>query len=226
MKHKSSKRAICNKQYPRDSTSETQTRRFSSSSTPIVSNRRRSTDQGDLETSTLQLDSRNACFKANLTLKSQKLLKRDLLRCSDQRPTFLASQILPKPRIEHPSLHKRSTESSSVDRLQTIRRRSLSVNTGHSYHGVDRIGPWPDTSIGRLRSDGAEFLQPLKICHSLKKPRVGSPKSCRKLHSRVPQAERLSIGNDCKMSRQASIGFEHRTGWGALLDSRGEYEHC
>ena len=177
MKHKSSKRAISNKQCSRDPTCETQTRRFSSSSTPTVSNRRQSTDQVELGSSTVQADSRNPCFKANLTLKSQKLLKRDLLRCSDQRPTCLGSQILPTLRSPHPSLHKRSTQSSSVDRLRTTRRRSLFVNTGLSCLGAERIGPWPDTTIGRLRSDGTEFLQPLKICHSLKKPRVCSPKS-------------------------------------------------
>lgn len=177
MKHKSSKRAISNKQCSRDSTCETQTRRFSSSSTPTVSNRRRSTDRAELGSSTARSDSRNPCFKANLTLKSQKLLKRDLLRCNDQRPTFLGSQILPIPHTQHPSLHKRSIQSSSVDRLRKTRRRSLSVNTGLSCLGADQIGPWPDTTIGRLGSDGARFLQSLKTCHSLKKPRVCSPKS-------------------------------------------------
>ena len=177
MKHKSSKRAISNKQYLGDSTCEAQTRRFSSSSTPAVANRRRSTDRVELGTSAGPLDSRNACFKANLTLKSQKQLKRDLLRCGDQRATFLGSQILPTPRTQHTSLHKRSTESLSVDRLPVIRRRSLSVNTGLSYPAAARIGPWTDTTISQLCSDRAAFLQPLKICHSLKKPRVSSPKS-------------------------------------------------
>jgi hypothetical protein len=168
MKHKSSKRPIPNKNHEQ--------RRLSISSTAITNATTISSRKVDLGTGTVHLDSHLPCLKANATLRSQKALKRDLLRCSDQRPSLLGPQTLQPPRPHHGSQQSHTTVSASTDRQQPVRRRSLSFNSRTFYATIDRIGPWPDVSINRLRSDGNELLRPLKNFRNLKNPRVFSPK--------------------------------------------------
>jgi hypothetical protein len=168
MKHKSSKRTIPNKHHDQ--------RRLSNSSTAIIDATKISNKKVDLGTGTVHLDAHIRCLKTNSILKSQKALKRDLLRCSDQRPSLLGSQTLQPPRIYHGSQQSHTTSAVSNDRPQQARRRSLSVNSRTFYATIDRIGPWPDISISRLRSDGNELLRPLKNFRNLKNPRVFSPK--------------------------------------------------
>jgi hypothetical protein len=182
MKHKTSKRSISNKnhQQPQHLSYNTQTRRFSTSLTPIIDTSRISPNKIDLGIGTVHLHSHIPCLRANLTLKSQKLLKRDLLRCSDQRPSLLGSHTLQPPRMHHGSqqMHTLASPSMSLplNQHQPTRRHSLSVNSRTFYATIDRIGPWPDISISRLRSDGNELLRPLKSFRNLKNPRVFSPK--------------------------------------------------
>ncbi|CAF1299576.1 unnamed protein product [Rotaria sordida] len=167
MKRKTSKRPILNKNAKNTSTSLI----------PIIDATTISSKQVDLGIGTAHLDPHTPCLKANLILKSQKALKRDLLRCSDQRPSLLGSHTLQPPRI-HPGSQQihTATSSSSCDRQQSVRRHSLSMNSRTFYVTIDRIGPWPDISISRLRSDGNELLRPLKNFRNLKNPRVFSPK--------------------------------------------------
>jgi hypothetical protein len=171
MKHKPSKRSISNKHLS--------TRRLSNSLTPIIDTTI-SHNKVDLGTGTVHLDSHARCLKANFILKSQKALKRDLLRCSDQRPSLLGAHTLQPPRAHHGPQQMYTSTPSSVDhhhqQQPTARRRSLSVNSRTFYATIDRIGPWPDISISRLRSDGNELLRPLKNFRNLKNPRVFSPK--------------------------------------------------
>ncbi|CAF3663937.1 unnamed protein product [Rotaria sp. Silwood1] len=166
MKRKSSKRSILNKN----------SKHLSNSLTPIIDVTTISSNQVDLGIGTAHLDSHTPCLKANLILKSQKALKRDLLRCSDQRPSLLGSHTLQPPRIHPGSQQVHTASSSSSDHQQPKRRHSLSMNSRTFYATIDRIGPWPDVSISRLRSDGNELLRPLKNFRNLKNPRVFSPK--------------------------------------------------
>jgi len=173
MKHKSSKRSVSNKHLHQRSF-QTQTRRLS---IPIDRTRTISPNRIDLGTGTVHLDSFTACLKPNVQLRSQKILKRDLLRCSNQRPSFLGPQTLQPSRIHHGlqqthSVGSASSTSSSFDQ----RRRSLSVSSHTFYATIDRIGPWPDISISRLRSDGNDLLRPLKNFRNVKNPRLFSPK--------------------------------------------------
>lgn len=164
MKHKSTKRPILTKYQ--------QQRRSSNTSTTIIDATSISNKKVDLGIGTAHLDSHTLCLKTSSILKSQRALKRDLLRCSDQRPSLLGPQTLQPPRIHHGS---QQTVSSSIDH-HPARRQSLSVNSRTFYATIDRIGPWPDISISRLRSDGNELLRPLKNFRNLKNPRVFSPK--------------------------------------------------
>ena len=170
MKRKSLKRSILNKHE----------KHLSNSLTTVIDATTISPDQVDLGTGTVHLDSHGPCLKANLTLKSQKVLKRDLLRCSDQRPSLLGSHTLQPPRIHHGFQQRSKTTlpspSSSADYYKPKHRHSLSMNSRKFYATIDRIGPWPDISISRLRSDGNELLRPLKNFRNLKNPRVFSPK--------------------------------------------------
>jgi hypothetical protein len=177
MKHKSTKRSSSNK-HPHHRSYQPQTRRLS---TPNDKTRLLLPDKIDLGTGTVHLDSHTLCLKPNVPLKSQKLLKRDLLRCSNQRPSLLGQQTLQPPRIHHGSQQTHSvvsssSRSSSYDHQNSHRRRSLSVHS-HTFHAtIDRIAPWPDMSISRLRSDGNELLRPLKSFRNMKNPRLFSPK--------------------------------------------------
>jgi hypothetical protein len=172
MKHKSTKRSHTNKHHER--------RRSSVSSATIFDPTAIPSKKVDLGTGTVHLDPHSICLRTNTIVKSQKALKRDLLRCSDQRPSLLGPQTLQPPRIHHGSHQGHASGSSTIDRQQPpqqpARRRSLSVNSRTFYATIDRIGPWPDISISRLRSDGNEFLRPLKNFRNLKNPRVFSPK--------------------------------------------------
>jgi len=165
MKHKSTKRSISNKQIHHRSDVD-----------QIIS-----TNPIDLGTGTAHLDSITSCLKPHHLSKSQKLLKKELLRCSNQRPSLLGPQTLQPPRI-HPrsqqnlSIASSSSTSSSTDRRQQRRRRSLSVHSRTFHATIDRIGPWPDISIGRLQTDGNDLLRPLKNFRNPKNPRLFSPK--------------------------------------------------
>ena len=175
MKHKASKRSSSNKHFhPR--TYPIQIRRTSISieiPTTIVSN------TNDFNAGTVHVESDTACMKPHVPLRSQKQLKRDLLRCSNQRPTLLGVQTLQTPRHRHhhalqqiQSHASSSSTSSSFDR----RHRSLSVHSHTFYATIDRIGPWPDISVNRLRSTGNDLLRPVKNFRVNKHPRVFSPK--------------------------------------------------
>ena len=174
MKHKSTKRSHGHRYHER--------RRSSVSSTTVFDPKSISSKRVDLGTGTVHIDPHSMCLKPNTIVKSQKSLKRDLLRCSEQRPSLLGPQTLQPPRIHPGSQQGHASGPSTTDRQhqpppqQPARRRSLSVNSRTFYATIDRIGPWPDISISRLRSDGNEFLRPLKNFRSLKNPRVFSPK--------------------------------------------------
>lgn len=175
MKNKSNKRSSSNK--------HSQHRRHFH---PLAT--RRSSIQGNGQLRTLtpsrvhygtgvaHLDESKACLRPTNLSKNVKLLKKDLLKCSNQRPSLLGPQTLQPPRLHqsqqsHPS-------SSSVDRGDhpPARHRSLSNHSSSFYATIDRIGPWPDVSISRIRSDGNELLRPLKTFRNVKNPRVFSPK--------------------------------------------------
>ncbi|CAF3561350.1 unnamed protein product [Rotaria socialis] len=170
MKRKSLKRSIYNKN----------TKHSISSPSSTIDASTIGPHQVDLGIGTVHLDSHAPCLKANLILKSQKTLKRDLLRCSDQRPSLLGSQTLQPPRIHHGSQQTNTSGSSStslpVAHQQSVRHHSLSMNSRTLLATIDRIGPWPDISISRLRSDGNDLLRPLKTFRNSKNPRVFSPK--------------------------------------------------
>lgn len=177
MKHKSSKRSSSNKQFhPR--AYPIQIRRTSISieiPTALVSN------TNDYNTNTVHVESDTACMKPDVSLRNPRQLKRDLLRCSNQRPTLFGVQTLQTPRHRHHHHHalqqtqshaSSSSTSSSFDR----RHRSLSVHSHTFYATIDRLGPWPDISINRFRSTGNDHLRPLKNFRTNKHPRVFSPK--------------------------------------------------
>ena len=161
MKHKTSKR----------STKQSQTRRSSTSTDHIQTI---SSNKIDLGTGTVDLDSHTICLKPNVPLKSQKLLKRDLLRCSNQRPSLLGAQTLQLPRITHHG--SQPTHSSLIDHRNVPSHRSLSVNSHTIYPKIDRIAPWPDISINRLCSDENDLLRPIKNYRHSKNPGLFSPK--------------------------------------------------
>ena len=172
MKHKSSKRSISNKTHRRGY--QTQARR---GSTPNATARTISPNRIHLGTGPANLDSHHVCLKSQLNLKNQKILKRDLLRCSNQRPSLLGPQTLQPPRLHHHASRTiHSMAPSNSDRERLPRHRSLSIHS-HTFCGtIDRVGPWPDISITRLRSDGNDLLRPLKTFRNTKNPRVFSPK--------------------------------------------------
>jgi hypothetical protein len=165
MKHKTSKR----------STKQSQTRRSPTSTDHIQTI---SPNKIDLGTGTVDLDSHTICLKPNVPLKSQKILKRDLLRCSNQRPSLLGVQTLQPPRITHHGSQPMHSVSSSslIDHRNIPNHRSLSVNSRTIYSKIDRIAPWPDISINRLCSDENDLLRPIKNYRHLKNPGLFSPK--------------------------------------------------
>ena len=174
MKHKLPKRSISNK-HPHHKPLQAQPRRLS---TPHDYNRTASPNKINSGIETIHSDSHTTCLKPNVPLKSQKLLKRDLLRCSNQRPSLLGPQTLQTPRIHHGSQQIPSVLSSS-NRSNAQRQCSLSDNNSQKllHTTIDRIGPWPDISINCLRSsDGNDVIQPLKNLRNTKNPRLFSPK--------------------------------------------------
>ncbi|CAF1174268.1 unnamed protein product [Rotaria sordida] len=186
MKNKFSKRSISNKQSHHHSY-QTQIKRLS---TPIDYVRTKTPNQCDLSIETVPFDSSTSCLKPNIPLKSQKILKRDLLRCSNQRPSFLGPQTLQTPRIHHgfqqihsvalsstASSSSSSSSSSFVDHHNVPRRRSLSLNSHIYYPTINRIGPWPDISINRLITDDNDLSQPIKKFRNIKNSHVFSLKS-------------------------------------------------
>lgn len=172
MKNKSTKRSLSNKHSNhRRHFHHSTTRR---SSIPTDSQLRTLTpSRVHFGTGVAHLDESNACLCPRNLSKNVKLLKKDLLKCSNQRPSLLGAQTLQPPRL-HQS--QQSHTSSSFDREQPARHRSLSNHSNTLYATIDRIGPWPDVSISRIRSDGNDLLRPLKTFRNVKNPRVFSPK--------------------------------------------------
>ena len=169
MKHKQTKRSISNKNPP-PRPFQTQTRRLS---TPHDHTRTITPNKTHSNTEPTQSDFHTLCLKPNLPLKPPKLLKRDLLRCSNQRPSLLGAQTLQTPRIHHGSPSIQSVVPSSFN---TKRHYSLPDNPQTLHATIDRIGPWPDISINCLRSEGNDLLQPLKNFRNTKNSRLFSPK--------------------------------------------------
>jgi hypothetical protein len=165
MKHKHSKRSISNKQ-SHHQVSQTQTRR---SSTPRDYKRTISSNKSISSTESADSDSYTKCLKPNVPLKSQKLLKRDLLRCSNQRPSLLGPQTLQPLRINNGSQQIPCVELSS-SRQNAQLHCSLPDNARKLRATIDRIGPWPDISINCLRSNGNDLIQPLKNFRNSKNP--------------------------------------------------------
>ncbi|CAF0725006.1 unnamed protein product [Didymodactylos carnosus] len=121
---------------------------------------------------TAHLDQSN-CLRTKLNLKSEKQLKRDLLRVTDQRPSLLGSQTLHPPRL-FPTNRKIGNES--LNRTLGDRHRSSSSlsNINVNSTAVDRVGPWPDQTIDRLYNN--ELLRPLKNFRNRQNLRLFSPK--------------------------------------------------
>ncbi|CAF1434305.1 unnamed protein product [Adineta steineri] len=172
MKHKLTKRSLSNKHLQPRSL-PTQTRRLS---TPHDHNRTLSPSKTNSGANITDSDSHVLCLKPNVPLKTQKLLKRDLLRCSNQRPSLLGVQTLQPPRIHHGSQPVHSLNPSSVNHQAAKRHGSLPDNPQTLHATIDRVGPWPDISINCLRSEGNSILQPLKNFRSTKNSRFFSPK--------------------------------------------------
>ncbi|CAF4976840.1 unnamed protein product [Rotaria sp. Silwood1] len=187
MKNKFSKRSISNKQSHHRSY-QTHTKRLS---TPIDHTRTKTPIHTDLNTEIVSSDSYTPCLKPNIQFKSQKLLKRDLLRCSNQRPLILGPETLQTSHIHHRfqpthSVALSSTSSLSSSSSSSIdhhhhhnipRRRSLSLNSHTFYTTTNRIGPWPDNSTDRLILVDNNLSRSTKKFRNNKNPRVFSPKS-------------------------------------------------
>ncbi|CAF1089314.1 unnamed protein product [Rotaria magnacalcarata] len=183
MKHKFLKRSISNKQTQHRSY-QTQTKRIP---TPIDHVRSSSPDQIDLDIESVLSDLYSPCLKPTVQLKSQKLLKKDLLRFSNQRPSLLGPQTLQSHSIHQASqqihsvtssLSKSSSSSSSNDGRIASRRRSLSL-TSRTFHAtIHRIGPWADKSMNYFRSNQSDTSRPLQKLRTIKNLRISSPKSC------------------------------------------------
>ena len=145
MKNKSLKRTVFNK------IDSEQIRRHSASST---TNRERAMEQSQLVANEIRyFQTGHGCFKENLTLRPEKLLKRDLLRCDDFRRCYLIP-----PRRPATKLARTFCDSSSVDRLST--RVSLSIT--ESSVPTDHFGPWPEYSVRCVHPNGKDFLRRLK----------------------------------------------------------------
>ncbi|CAF0776033.1 unnamed protein product [Didymodactylos carnosus] len=122
---------------------------------------------------TAHLDQSN-CLKTKLNLKTEKQLKRDLLRVTDQRPSLLGSQTL-HPSRSFPTIRKIANETSN--HTSNDRRRSSSSLSSINFNltPFDRIGPWPDKTINRLRNAN-ELLHPSKNFRNRHNIRLFSPK--------------------------------------------------
>lgn len=180
MKHKFTKRSISIKAtQPRSY--QTQVKRLA---TPVDHVRPVSPANTEPIEEPLPPDSFLPCLKPDIIAKSQKLLKRDLLRSSNQRPTFLGPQTL-QPILVHQTsqpIHSvasstSSSSSSSVDNRYGLRRRSLSLTSRAFHSTTDKIGPWPDISTNIICSNQTNLLRPLKKLRTIKHNRISSPKS-------------------------------------------------
>ena len=159
-------------------------------------------------TGVAHLDESKACLRpANLS-KNVKLLKKDLLKCSNQRPSLLGPQTLQPPRLhQSQQSHPSSSSVGAID--PPARHRSLSNHSSSFYATIDRIGPWPDVSISRIRSDGNELLRAVENVSKCEKSsrllaeilrgddgqqhaiQISSVDA--NVHRRVPKAERLRV---------------------------------
>ncbi|CAF1008866.1 unnamed protein product [Adineta ricciae] len=135
-----------------------------------------SSNATDVCTETCHSDSSTLCLKPNVPLRTERLLKRDLLRCSNQRPSFLGLQTLQPPRIHPGSQPIHSIVPTPLHHANSKRSSSLSDNPQTLQATIDRIGPWPDVSINYILSQGNDPLQPLKNFRHAKNPYSLSPK--------------------------------------------------
>lgn len=173
MKPKLAKRSVPNK--------NTQQRSFPTQTklvpTPHVENDIPSSSNAtDVCTETSYSDSSTLCLKPNVPLRTEKVLKRDLLRCSNQRPSLLGLQTLQPPRIHPGSQPIHSIAPIALNHTNNKRSSSLSDNPRTLQATIDRIGPWPDVSINCIHSQGNDPLQPLKNFRHPKNPYSLSPK--------------------------------------------------
>ena len=176
MKNKLNKRSLSQKQNIPRRSQNTNTRRMSIST---VNTRTASPNRVHFGAGAFDLDNHWPCLKPSHGLKNQKQLKRDLLRCSNQRPSLLGPQTLQPPRLHQGSISNRPNalhSSSSYDQDRFSRQHSFSSHSNSFQGTIDRVGPWPDVSIIRVRSDGNDLLRPLKSFRNTKNPRVFSPK--------------------------------------------------
>ena len=199
MKNKSSKRSASNKHSHRRSY-KTHTRCLSTPNEYPRTISPNMIDKIDLGTGTVLLDPHVSCLKPNVPIKSQKQLKRDLLRCSNQRPSFLSPQTLQAPRIHRASQQTHSGTSSSTSSSlghQNSQRRRSSLPISIIFHSTtDRIGPWTDLSISGLPSNGNDLLRPLKTFRNIKNPHLFSLKYYSSLTDKTSQFKwHLSIHN-------------------------------
>ncbi|CAF0745511.1 unnamed protein product [Adineta ricciae] len=172
MKPKTSKRSSSNKQQQNNTSPPNRSRRLSNSSTGVLETQGKSSTKTSSCTESNCLDTNTSLCKASLLLKSQKVFKRDLLRCSDQRPSVLGSHILQTSRIRHESQQPQPT----LNHGQSHRRRSLSADPYLRHTTSERIGPWPDLPAVRTTSAGNDSSNPMKASRNIKNPRVFSPK--------------------------------------------------
>jgi hypothetical protein len=148
MKNKSSKRILSNKydypqQHRRDHSCDIENAHCSTSSIRIESARNRSIDPIESDCVRTKYDS--PCLEQHRSSKSQRLLKRDLLRCSESRLSLFDRQSL----LFDPIAQCMRSKCSSLADCQTrIQHRSVSVNLdANQTRTNDRFGPWPDVSI-------------------------------------------------------------------------------
>ena len=187
MKHKPSKRSSSNKHPHPSRSTQLATRRLSTpghTAPPI------STEPSD----TGLLESDSPCLKPTTSLKSYKLLKRELLRCSNQRPSLLGSQTLQPFRVHHGSQQFASLTSLSLDEEH---RRSLTIHSQPLPISTDLIGPWPDISIARPRPDENDSSRPLKALRQTKHSHGYSPKYHTSLRDKTNQFQFYSSTRTC-----------------------------
>ncbi|UJR32055.1 hypothetical protein I4U23_019523 [Adineta vaga] len=175
MKPKIAKRSLSNKHsQQRSFPTQTQTKR---TSTPHDYDRiPLSNNTVNVDTETTQSHAQTSCLKPSAVLKTEKLLKRDLLRCSNQRPSLLGLQTLQPPRIHHGSQPIHSLVPTALNHATAKRHGSLSDNPQTLQATIDRIGPWPDISINYIRSEGNDLLQTSKNFRNTKNSYLFSPK--------------------------------------------------
>jgi hypothetical protein len=192
MKQKHGKRSISNRQQQHHHRSYPSATAGDLSSSHVTT-RTTTSNRDHLGAGPAHLDSHALCLRPSIPLKNQKVLKRDLLRCSHQRPSLLGSQILQTPRHHHHHPHAcqqiQSLVSTSTQLTgeHSLRQHALFHHPQTLSTTIDRIGPWPDVSIGRVRSNDNELVRPLKTCRHTKTSREFSSKYHSALSNKTDQ---------------------------------------